>query len=109
MGRFLIKYKLTIPAQEDIENLNILYPLRKEINNLKSSDQKKKTKKPETQGPDGMLGEFYQTFNNNLCLKYKKIEKKQRALPKSSKRYNYQILENIGAYVYDLKKVGTIS
>ena len=92
MGRLLIKYKLTIPAQEDIENLNILYPLRKE-----------------TQGPDGMLGEFYQTFNNNLCLKYKRIEKKQRALPKSSKRYNYQILENIGAYVHDLKKVGTIS
>ena len=107
MGRLLIKYKLTIPAQEDIENLNILYPLRKEINNLKSSDQKKK--KTETQGPDGMLGEFYQTFNNNLCLKYKRIEKKQRALPKSSKRYNYQILENIGAYVCDLKKVGTIS
>ena len=57
---FLETYKLPKPKQEEIENLN------RAINSKEIGSQTKNVPIKKSSGPDGFLGEFYQTFKEEL-------------------------------------------
>ena len=81
MDKFLETYTLPKLKQEEIENLNRPI-ISKEIELVIKNPQKNKSP-----GPDGLPGEFYQTFKGELTPILLKQFQKNRNVRKTSKLF----------------------
>ena len=67
MDRFLEKHKLTRLNQEETENI------KRPITSTEIETVMKNLPKNKSPGPDGFIGEFYQTFREELILMILKL------------------------------------
>lgn len=72
MDTFLEVYNLPWLTHEETENLN--RPIRKEIESV----IKKKLPKSKSQGPNGFIGEFHQTFKDVIPILWKFFQKTKK-------------------------------
>ena len=85
MDKSLQRYNLLRLNQEEIENMNGSISSTE----IETVIKKKKTSKSKSPGPDGFMGEFYQTFREKLTsifLKFFQKAAEEGMLPDSSMR-----------------------